>query len=227
MVKSNPIDLLKKEVPSNVIEIAEKLNEIMEILSFTIDEISKKIVTAMNNRDFETLEEYNNLAKELKKYEDLVTNYITYLDVSNDVLLITKNPLANSEQFEPNDKADNTQIHTLFDDWTYRKPYGFSFINKRVNKANSWKDVFIKTCKILYKMDEEKFIGFESIDKMNGKKKKNFSKSPDVLRKPKSITKRIFVETNHSANTFRRIIIRMLKQYKLDLKDYCVYYSVD
>lgn len=62
---------------------------------------------------------------------------------------------------------------------------------------------------------------------MMGKKKKYFSKNDKELRSPFKIRDDIFVETNHSANTLRDLIIRILKEYNFEILEYKVYFTAD
>lgn len=62
---------------------------------------------------------------------------------------------------------------------------------------------------------------------MKGKTKKYFSKNEKELRDPSVIREDIFVETNHSANTLRNLIIKILLEYNFDISEYKVYFVAD
>ncbi len=79
--------------------------------------------------------------------------------------------------------------------------------------------MFIKTCEIIYNIDCNKFNEFEDLRHMKGRKKKYFSKNKVELRKPIQRKNDIFVETNHSANTIRDLIIKMLEKFNFEIPD--------
>ncbi|WP_260441043.1 hypothetical protein [Parageobacillus thermoglucosidasius] len=85
----------------------------------------------------------------------------------------------------------------------------------------------IKTCEILMEMDEEKFLSFENLETMNGKKRKYFSTDPNGMREPMDIKGKIYVETLMSSNGFRNLVIKLLKEYNLKISDYKIYLRAD
>lgn len=229
----NNIDLFKSEFPNRAIEISESLLSLKESITSIIDDISNKATEVFAIRDFASVDKYRRIAEEGIKFEKLIEDFIDLLELENedDIFKIEdKNSFINEQQTIPNYadyQVDNQVEHTLFEDWMHKRPFGFKFIKNDIIEARLWNDVFTKTCEILYDIDPEKFNSFEYLSHMNGKRKKYFAKNPKELRKKIKIKDGIFVEINHSANTFRKIIINMLKEYRFKVTDYKVYYWAD
>lgn len=227
------LNLIKSEFPNRSIELSESLQLLKETITSTIDDISIKVGEAFATRDFASIEKYKEMAEEGTKYEKLIEELIDELELENEDNIIKmedKNSYFNDQQTIPNYadyQVDNQVEHTLFEDWMHKRPFGFKFIKNDIVEAKLWNEVFTKTCEILYDIDSKKFNDFELKAHMNGKRKKYFAKNSNELRKPYKIKEDIFVEINHSANTFRNIIVKMLKEYKFKISDYKVYFWAD
>lgn len=125
-------------------------------------------------------------------------------------------------------KVDTTIEHSLNENFTHIRPYGFKFLTDEIIETRTWKEMVIETSEILIKIDEEKFLNFENMPKMNGKKRKHFSiDENDISGEPRKIGDKIYIETNLSSNGARNLIVKMLKQYGYGIKDYKVYFLAD
>lgn len=226
------INLIKAEFPEKVIDASESLHLLNETITSLIDDISSKVGEAISRRDFKSVERYTNLAETATNYERVISDYIDLLEIEDFEIKNIKNKITDHEgkNIVPNYedyRVDNKVEHSLYENWMHKRPFGFRFVKDEMIDARSWNDVFLKVCEILYDIDHEKFLNFENISYLNGRRKKYFSKDPDILRKPVEVRKGIFVETNHSANTFRNIILRIIKEYKFKPSDFIVYFFAD
>lgn len=230
---NNTINLIKSEFPNRAVEISESLQLLKESITSTIDDISTKVAEVFTTRDFESIDKYKNLAEEGNKYEKLIEELIDLLEIENEehiVKIEDENSYISVQKAIPNYadyQVDNQVEHTLYEDFMHKRPFGFKFIKNDIYEVRTWGEVFIKTCEILYDIDSKKFNDFENLLHMNGKKNKYFSKDIRNIRKEHKIRDGIFVETNHSANTIRNIILKMLKEYKFKASDYKVYFWAD
>jgi hypothetical protein len=87
--------------------------------------------------------------------------------------------------------------------------------------------MLLRTCELLMETDEEKFMSFQEIDEMNGKKIKYFSIDPAGMTKPRKVNGKIYVEINQSGNGVRNMIIKMLKRYGYKISEFKVYCRAD
>lgn len=229
----NTIERLKMEFPDRALGIIIELKNLKDTITLTIEDVTNKGVYSIKNRDFQAGFDYTRLAEEGIKYEEQIEEIINLLELENkDDIRDTDNKhvYTNTRKDIPNYadyQVDNQVEHTLFDDWIHKRPFGFKFIRNDIIEARTWNEVFTKTCEILYEIDSDKFTHFEYLSHMNGKKKKYFSKNNKEMRKAEGIKDSIYVETNHSADTFRGIIKDMLKEYKFKVSDYKVYFWAD
>lgn len=80
---------------------------------------------------------------------------------------------------------------------------------------------------MLIEIDSQKFLNFENMKIMNGKKNKYFSTTPEGIRKPEKVSNIIYIETNMSGNAIRNLIVKILKQYGIKAGNYKVYFRAD
>ncbi|TJX15134.1 hypothetical protein E9840_03465 [Tissierella creatinini] len=228
------LENIKYEFPERAIDITETLQLLKEVIGSTVDDISLKLNKAISARDALKMDKYKTLAEDCFKYEKLLEEIIDSLEIE------IQDDLSNGEETEYNSINGRGNIpnyadfhvdinieHSLYEDFMYIRPFGFKFIKKEIIESRTWSDLFVKTCEMLYDVEPLKFKGFENLQRMNGKKKKYFSKEESQLRKAIKIRDNIYVETNHSANTLRNIIVKMLKEYNYKVSDYKVYFYAD
>ncbi len=124
-------------------------------------------------------------------------------------------------------RVDENIPHTLYDDYTYKRPAGFEIYGKRYI-AKDWKEVFVYTCEVLAQVDRDKFQNFLLDKSMQGRKIQYFCKDASLIRAPRKIKGTdIFVMTNMSANQIRNVIERMLRKYNLKVNDYKLFLKAD
>ena len=107
---------------------------------------------------------------------------------------------------------DNEVEHTLYENFTHIRPYGFKINSSELVEVKTWQDMMLKTCEMFLSIDAEKFLRFENNKTMNGKKNKYFSTKKDGLRKPEKVADKIYIETNMSGNSIRNLIVKILKE---------------
>ncbi len=230
----NLLSIIKEDFPNRAIDISDSLGLLKEMINSTMEDINIKINKAFNNRDFETFEKYSNLAKQANEYENKLEEFIDILDIEyneNDIIhedeakeKVIGTIVPNYEDYKVNPKV----AHSLNENFTHIRPYGFKFLTNAIIEVKTWKEMLIKTSEILMDIDEEKFLGFENMPKMNGKKRKYFSRDEnDISGEPRKIGDKIYIETNLSSNGVRNLIVKILKEYGYSIKDYKVYFAAD
>ena len=223
------IEFVKKEFPNKAIDISESLQLLKETISSTMDDINIKLNEAFAERDFPSMEKYSLTAKETHEYELKIGEIIDFIDMEDLQIQdeideeIDKQEILNYDEY----KVDHNVEHTLYDDFTHKRPYAFKINEYQLTKIKTWQDMLINTCEILIGLDEEKLLKFENNKAMNGKKKKYFSISPNQMRNPKIVSNKIYVETNQSANSIRNLIIKLLKEYEIKISEYKVFFRAD
>ena len=223
------LSTIKNEFPDKAIDISESLQLLKEMVNSTMEDINDKINRAFENRNFKNVQKYSTLAEQTYTYEKKIEEIIDFIDIENRTIENETNEedekriIANYDDYV----VDHNIEHSLYESFTHKRPYGFKMSNHELVQVKTWQDMYIKTCEILISIDENKFLNFQNIDKMNGKKGKYFSTNPELIRNPKPVLDKAFIETNLSGNDLRNLIIKLLKEYNIKITDYKVYFRAD
>ncbi|MCG3083197.1 hypothetical protein JEG43_06295 [Anoxybacillus sp. LAT_35] len=219
------ISLIKEEVPNKAIDLMDSLELLKETIADTLTEILKKSHTAFQQRNLTKWNELNRLIDQIVPIEERIAQIIEELDLD---VTVKENEMERRTLPNYSDYlVDSNVEHTLYEDYTHRRPCAFKMNDNPRIEVSTWKEMLIKTCEILMEKDEEKFLSFEHLDKMNGKKRKYFSVSSDGMREPVSIKGKMYIETLMSSNGFRNLVIKLLKEYNLKISDYKIYLRAD
>lgn len=208
------IETIKKYLPESSIKISNILGELLEEIELVVENF-----IAMGYLP----EELDEIYEELQDIEEEMKLGYGQLDMvggSNSPDELDIRP--NYEDY----KVDNTVEHTLIENFTHIKPYGFQFLDYNI-EAKNWKELYIKACEMFLKIDEEIFFSFINKTSMNGKKKDYFSKNKYNIVGPVRISNKIYVSTDFSANDFRDLLIKIIREYSYDIKDFKVYFRAD
>lgn len=220
---------LKESLPDKAIDISESLELLKETINDTMEAIAAKVNESIIARDLEKMKQYLDLVEQGHDYEVKIEEIIKMLDVEELAVKeeINENTgnkiLPNYEEYV----VDNKVEHTLYENFTHIRPFGFRIDGEELIEVKTWQEVFLKTCELLFYKDEKKFLQFENKPNMNGKKNKYFSVSVKGMRKPEMISSKIYVETNMSSNSIRNIIVKMLREYNIKVNDFKLYFRAD
>lgn len=216
---NNLFKAIEEELPEKHEELIESLEIFKATLNDTIDSLQKKIDYKIKNRNFEDSEKIFQIAKDCNKLEQKIDNIYNYSKENK-----FENPkYINYEEYGVNNKIE----HSINENFKYKKPFGFKVNDKTIIEVNSWQDMLIKTCEILYEVDKEKFLDLENRNHMNGKKRKYFTRNQDILRVPGSINDTVYVELNQSSNSIIKIIKKLLEEFNYSLNKYIIYLRAD
>lgn len=210
------IESIKIYLPESSVKISDILEELLEEIELVMEHfLSEGYLPDQLNDIYEELQ---NITEEMK---------LGYgqLNLLGDIpsRKMNKNERPNYEDYV----VDNTIEHTLLENFTYIKPHGFMFLDKELIEAKSWKSLYIKACEIFLKLDENIFLYFENKTYMNGQTRSYFSKEKDNMDQPIKLLNKIYISTGFGANEFRDILIKILKEYNYDVRDFKVYFRAD
>ncbi|MBM7562511.1 hypothetical protein [Fusibacter tunisiensis] len=224
MINENLVEKIKSIFPNKAIDLYSSLELVQTVLSEIINEIGLKASKNINERNFEEVNSLASIAESLYKYEQNILNVLSILEIES----AADNSDGNKMLPEYEKYTVDTNIeHSLYENFTHVRPYGFKINDKKVVEVTSWQQMLIKTCEIFLKLDKERLLGFENLEHMNGKKNKYFSVTNSVLRKPGSVNDEIYIELNQSSNSVRNLIIKMLKEFGFKISDFKVYFRAD
>ncbi len=217
------IAAIKHDFPGRAEDLSESLELLNETISRTMNEVNDHINEAFLNRDFETREAYNKIAMAIYKYEQLLEGVADELDIEE-----PEN--GHTTEMEVDEEAyftDPNVEHTLYEDFTHKRPAGFRIGGSGPLEVKTWMEMLRKTIEQLIKQDEEKFREVMRMDKMKGRKRKYLSSNSAGLADPLQVHEGLFVESNLSSNSIRNLIIKLLREYNVDINEVKVYFRAD
>jgi hypothetical protein len=220
------IAAVKTDFPKKAIDLSESLELLNETISDTMNPINVKINEAFLNRDFNTREKFDQMVIAIYKYEQLIAEIVNQLEVELLDIQPEDNVIEKEKKDTPNYAeyyVDTNNVHTLYEDFTHKRPCGFRINEERVVEVTTWKEMLVNTCEFLLVVDENKFMSFEHMSRMNGKKRKYFSIDKEDMFEPWIVGGKIFVETHMSSNGFRNLIVKLLKEYNFKINEFKVY----
>lgn len=219
---------IKNEFPDKAIDIIEGLELLRMVIDDTVETIGEKVNESFSEKQYDKLQYYLKLAKEIETYEKKMKEVIDILDIE-DLELEDKKEDDDEKEIPDYDKyiIDKNIEYSLYENFTHKRPYAFKLLDDQLISAKTWQEILIKVCESLIEIDEEKIMGFEDLKYMNGKKRKYFSVKPKGMRNPKSVANKIYVETNQSANSIRNLLIKILKEYGFKISDLKIYLRAD
>lgn len=226
------ITFLKTEFPKDAIDIQECIELLNQSIDGSVENIKGAFNAAFDKQDYERLNELQEILKSVDRIQSKLEEYTNLLQLDDEIEeeIISKENLENESKVLPDYEAlrvDPNIPHTLYDDYTYKKPAGFEIFGNRKN-AKDWKEVLIKTCEILTEKDLAKFNTFVNDKSMQGRKISYFSKDQKGIRAPRCVKGTdIYLMTNMSANQIRNVIERMLRRYDIKINDFKIYLNAD
>lgn len=225
--------IIKNDFPDKAMDIYDSLIILKKVVNSTMSDINGKMSKAFEDRNFSVIEKYSDLAKQAYKYENQLEEIIEILNggyiiektinETNNINWGTKKMVPNYEDY----KIDSSVEHSLDEDFTHIRPYGFKFLSDEIIHVRTWREMLIKTSEILLDIDEQKFLNFENLPRMNGKKRKHFSKRKGDMRNPAGVKGKIYLEANMDSNGLKKLVIKLLREYGYTKEDYKVYFAAD
>ncbi|WP_449598629.1 hypothetical protein [Niallia sp. Marseille-Q9988] len=224
------ISLIKEEVPKKAIDLAESLELLKETVSDTINEIHHKSNVAFQERDISKRNELNQLIDQVIPLESEIEKLLSNLEVVDEEHIIGEMDDESEKRVLPNyaDYYVDTNVeYTLYEDYTHKRPWAFRMNEQNIIQVSTWKEMLIRTCELLMAVDEEKIMGFENLNRMNGRKRKYFSTDESSMAEPILVNGKIYVETHMNSNGFRNLIIKLLKEFDFKVSEFKIYLKAD
>ncbi|MBD0343555.1 MAG: hypothetical protein ICV63_01700 [Coleofasciculus sp. Co-bin14] len=121
-------------------------------------------------------------------------------------------------------ELDLTKLHTLAENFTYKRPLGFIFQGKAYKGVNTWRNLYELFCRQLAEEDFNRFKNFiESSHAITVRGGAIFTHEPTQLRTALEIANGIYAEGNLSANAIRDRIKFLLNAFEIDLQEVSIY----
>lgn len=111
-------------------------------------------------------------------------------------------------------ELDTDTPHTLGEDFTYTRPYGFVLAGYAAKDLLTWRQLYESFCKVLAQRDPGRFAALPTNPRFIGRRKQ-FSTNRADLRNGQPIGRGVFAEVHMSANSFRDLMTRLLPEFGL------------
>ena len=199
-------------------KILDEMNELQELLL----SISDDIYLSIDNRDNTALEKgtkflrmYNKNVREFVdislKIEDDLKKYLGIVPEEGEI-----------EEGEENEERDRIVIqlnkstpHYLNENFTYKRPYGFSFKNTACIGLKTWRNFYIEFLHSMEQVDENISDVLLNKQKSIWRSEYYFSRNPNKLRYSKKVFDDCYAEMNLSANSIRDNILNIMNYYSI------------
>ncbi|MCK9467318.1 MAG: hypothetical protein M0P94_03240 [Candidatus Absconditabacterales bacterium] len=125
-------------------------------------------------------------------------------------------------------ELDKTEAHSLDENFTYKRPYGYILLDKAYKGLKTWRVLYKYILKDLKEINIEKFHRLKTDESFISKKgRQYFSEIPDNLRVSEQIIKDFYIETNLSANQIRDLIKDLLDYFEISTTKLKIYLRKD
>ncbi len=219
------ISRIKNEIPDKWTEIVKCLELLRNSICDTHNIISAELHELVNQQEYVKISDYTKAAELIGKLIERIDKIMAVIDVDINELPhqpIFQKELIDTAQFDKY-TVGNDNSWPLTADFTNKKPYGFRINNLSVVRVSSWRQMLVRVCQYLMAIDKQKFLNFRNDKELNGIKRQYFSTNYHSMIAPKKIAENFYVETNHSSNTIRDLIIKLLKEYEFNPENFYVY----
>jgi hypothetical protein len=209
--------------------------EDLEAVRENLLELSDDIWSSIDHNDADALE----AGVEFKRaYNAKVAAFdVVASELSQLIQQYTSVRLEATEQTGTLDDSSNERIiaeldrevpHTLDEDFTFKRPFGFVLNGQGTTGLTTWQRLYELVCANLVARDEQCMRSlFDHPDFVSNRGNRTVEHDPAKLRKALRIADGLYIESNLSANSIRDVIRRLLQQYEIPLDQVRVYLRQD
>lgn len=123
---------------------------------------------------------------------------------------------------------DTQQPHSLHEDFTYKRPLGFTLEGQRVRGTTTWRQLYEQTLILLAQRDPTRYRKLPDEPQMVSRRgNPQYTREPKLLRDPMSIPHGIYAEVNMSANHICAAIREVLAYFNIPENKFIVYLRED
>ena len=194
-------------------EIRNLYNSLIDIHQKLLS-LPKDIISSTDPQDIEDLE------KAVKFLKIFNNNLKDFTEAAKKIIENLKEYLSPITEPEP---PGTYGILSLYDNFTFKKPYGFILEGFTYKGVYTWKSWYIKVLEVLKGRDAEKFNNLPEEELFFSRRGKSlFTRNKNELRVAERVNG-FYTEVNLSANDLRKIVIKLMKYFSINPDDMKVY----
>jgi len=209
-------------------EIIDRLNQVQEELM----SVPEDMLLSINPQDNESVEDvsekiqsFNHLNEEFStKSAEIIREIRDFYDIGSEAETMDVESFSSEPDSRIIRELDKTVAHSIDENFTYKRPYGFVLDDVAMKEIKTWKNLFIQVLKIMHEKYPEKFDNIDEVPTFTSNRgSKLFSKSPKDLRIAEQFTEDLYVEINLSAKSlmsYLQLVMQYLGYDKSDIKIY-------
>jgi hypothetical protein len=217
----------------------DKIKEILDMLN-TLNEyflsLPDDMLLNVDPRDNESLEkgfcfikEFNDSLSEFiissNKIELQIKNYFAINPEDDD---LEKESVQDKKEKQIIKEFNDATLHTLDENFTYQRPYGFVLRGSAYKGLKTWKSFYMQVLRELKEYNSDQFFQLpEETQFVSKRGRPFFARSSDELRIAERLDTDFYIEVNLSANAIRNIIIDLLEHFAIDSKEMKIYLRED
>ncbi len=125
-------------------------------------------------------------------------------------------------------ELDREKPHNLYEDFRYKRPYGFVLQGKAHTEIVTWRRVLELVCRRLDAYKPELMTALpDHPEFISNRGNRSFSTHPEDLRSAMMVTADLYTEANLSANSIRDVIRKMLQTFEVSETEMKIYLRQD
>lgn len=213
-------------------EILDTLNNIQEnLLAFPDD-----MLLNIDPRDNKSLEQGTKFIKEfnenLNRFIDssmkISEQIKTHFSINPEEEEVEKEATNRQKRERIIKELDKTKPHSLDENFTYKRPFGFILGKSAYKGLKTWKSLYMQILRELKDKDPRKYNKILDEERFISKRGNPlFSRNKKDLRISEKINSEFFIEINLSANHIRNNIKELFEYYQIDPNELKIYLRED
>lgn len=125
-------------------------------------------------------------------------------------------------------ELNREEPHSIDENFTFKRPFGFVFQGRPVSNITTWQRVYELVCRQILDQQPERFRElFNHSDFVSRRGNRTFQVKPDGLRKALRIDDGVFAEANLSANGIRDVIRATLSVFEIPEESLSIFLRQD
>lgn len=224
------VEFLLRETPAHAKELKSDIGLLLGSLENTQSAV-EGMLRQIDKSDYAKIGEYYSMADQLRNVKEKVSDLEQSILIADSVEQEDEEELKgissdNKVNYE-DCKVDSSIPHGLFEDFTHKRPIGFSLEGNKYS-ARDWKQILRITCEVLNQKNSEIFDSFVRDKEMQGNTRIYFAYTDDRMYNGRKVSgSNIYIETNHNANGICSIIGNMLERYSIPVAAIQIYLRSD
>ena len=215
-------DFLSENYPEKFRELKSQKKSLLNLhksLLYIKNDMENSASRSIREKRYIAAEEYIVQLKKMDNYLEDLDELIELLDYRDDFIF-------EARIFDNlSDLIKEMNEHYLDEDFEEKNPTAFK-LNEHIYRVENWRELLIKSCRILIERDKELFKDFLKYDNFKNKSQYYFSRTESNVSSAVDLRlgdEIIYIYMSFSRDNITNLIAELLKKYGIDIKDFKIY----